>query len=49
MNRLVVVGADAAPGLAARTAATLERDRPDVEVVVVDGGQPVYSLLVGVE
>jgi DAK2 domain fusion protein YloV len=45
----LVVGADAEPDLAARTTASLERDRPDVEVVVVDGGQPVYPLLIGVE
>ena len=45
----LVVGADAEPGLAARTTASLERDRPDVEVVVVEGGQPVYPLLIGVE
>ena len=24
-------------------------DRPEVEVVVIDGGQPVYPLLLGVE
>jgi len=45
----LVVGADADPGLAQRVAGVLERDRPDVEVVVIDGGQPVYPLLVGVE
>ncbi len=45
----LVVGAGAEPGLAERTAAALLRDRPDIEVVVVDGGQPVYPLLLGVE
>jgi DAK2 domain fusion protein YloV len=45
----LVAGADAEPDLAARTADQLERDRPDVEVVVVDGGQPIYPLLIGVE
>ena len=45
----LVVGADAEPDLATRTAAALDHDRPDVEVVVVDGGQPVYPLLIGVE
>ncbi|HSO63660.1 MAG TPA: DAK2 domain-containing protein [Ornithinibacter sp.] len=45
----LVVGADADPGLSQRVAGALERDRPDVEVVVIDGGQPVYPLLVGVE
>ena len=42
-------GADAEAGLAERVAAALGRDRPEVEVVVIDGGQPVYPLLVGVE
>lgn len=45
----LVTGADADPALAADVAAALERDRPEVEVVVVNGGQPVYPLLVGVE
>jgi uncharacterized protein len=45
----LVVGADADPGLADRVARAVEHDRPDVEVVVLDGGQPVYPLLVGVE
>ncbi len=45
----LVVGADAAPALAERLAAALGRDRPEVEVVVIDGGQPVYPLLIGVE
>ena len=40
-------GADAA--LAEKVAATLGHDRPELEVVVIDGGQPVYPLLVGVE
>ena len=45
----LVVGADTETDLPARIAADLERDRPDVEVVVVDGGQPIYPLLIGVE
>jgi DAK2 domain fusion protein YloV len=45
----LVVGADAEPGLAAGVAAALEHDRPELEVLVIDGGQPVYPLLVGVE
>jgi fatty acid kinase len=45
----LVVGSDAEPGLAERTSAGLMRERPDLEVVVVDGGQPVYPLLIGVE
>ncbi len=45
----LVVGADADAGLGAGVAAALEHDRPELEVVVIDGGQPVYPLLVGVE
>ena len=45
----LVLGADAEPGLGQRVKGTLERDRPEVEVVVIDGGQPVYPILVGVE
>ncbi|MGG5258503.1 DAK2 domain-containing protein [Phycicoccus avicenniae] len=45
----LVTGEDAEPGLAERTAARLGRERPEVEVVVIDGGQPVYPLLIGVE
>lgn len=45
----LVVGADAAPGLGERAAAALERDRPEIEVLVLEGGQPVYPLLIGVE
>lgn len=45
----LVVGADAEPGLGERAAAALERDRPEIEVLVLDGGQPVYPLLIGVE
>ena len=45
----LVVGADAEPGLGDGVAAALEHDRPELEVVVIDGGQPVYPLLVGVE
>ena len=45
----LLVGADADPALAPAVAARLGRDRPEVEVVVLDGGQPVYPLLIGVE
>jgi len=45
----LVVGAEAEPGLGERIAAALEHDRPELEVVVIDGGQPVYPLLIGVE
>ena len=42
-------GADAEPGLGAGIGAALERDRPELEVVLIDGGQAVYPLLIGVE
>jgi len=45
----LVVGADADAGLGRGVAAALERERPELEVVLIDGGQPVYPLLVGVE
>ena len=45
----LVVGADADAGLGEGVAAALEHDRPELEVLVIDGGQPVYPLLVGVE
>ena len=45
----LVVGAQAEEGLGTGVAKALERDRPELEVVVIDGGQPVYPLLVGVE
>jgi uncharacterized protein len=45
----VVAGADAPPGLAASVAARVEREHRDVEVSVIDGGQPHYPLLLGVE
>ncbi len=45
----LVLGAEADPGLGEGIAAALERDRPELEVVVIDGGQPVYPLLIGVE
>jgi fatty acid kinase len=45
----LVVGADAEPGLGESVAAALGHDRPELEVVVIDGGQPVYPVLVGVE
>jgi len=44
----LVAGADDA-GLAARCAAYLERSHPTVDVVVYDGGQERYLLLVSVE
>ncbi|MCU1536119.1 MAG: domain fusion protein YloV, partial [Humibacillus sp.] len=44
----VVVGADAPAGLGAALAAVAERQR-GVEASQIDGGQPVYSVLVGVE
>ncbi len=45
----LVAGVDADPLLADRLADDLARERPELEVVVLDGGQPVYPLLIGVE
>ncbi|HYN30315.1 MAG TPA: DAK2 domain-containing protein [Dermatophilaceae bacterium] len=45
----LVSGADAEPALVAGVAAGLQRSHPEVEVVVLDGGQPTYPLLIGVE
>ncbi len=45
----VVAGADDADGLAARCAAWVEEQHPHVDVVVYDGGQERYPLLVSVE
>ena len=43
-------GADADPGLAEAVAAARSSvTAPSVEVVVIDGGQPRYPLLIGVE
>ncbi len=45
----VVTGADAPAGAAERLRTSVEHAHPAVEVVVYDGGQPHYPLLVGVE
>ncbi len=45
----LVSGADAPAGLAAAVSAALAVHHPRIEVVHVDGGQPHYPLLVGVE
>jgi DAK2 domain fusion protein YloV len=45
----LVVGSEAQPGLVERASAALLHERPELEVIVVDGGQPVYPLLIGVE
>ena len=45
----VVTGAGAADGLGQRLADHVEKAYPPVEVVVYDGGQPHYPLLLGVE
>ncbi|MGL4743621.1 MAG: DAK2 domain-containing protein [Dermatophilaceae bacterium] len=47
----LVAGADETGGwaVARRVADVFGRERVDVEVVLVDGGQPVYPLLIGVE
>lgn len=45
----LVGGADAPPGLVDAVAGELRRTHRDVDVTVIDGGQPHYQLLVGVE
>jgi DAK2 domain fusion protein YloV len=45
----LVVGEGADPGLVTSVVATLRRTRRDLEVSVLDGGQPRYPLLLGVE
>jgi len=45
----VVTGADAPAGLAESTVAAARALAPDLEVVLLDGGQPIYPLLLGVE
>jgi dihydroxyacetone kinase-like predicted kinase len=45
----LVVGADADPALAPGLVEHLGQTHPEVEVAVVQGGQPLYLLLVGVE
>jgi dihydroxyacetone kinase-like predicted kinase len=45
----VVRGRDAPPDLAEALAAAASHDRPELDVVVLDGGQPRYPLLLGVE
>jgi uncharacterized protein len=45
----VVTGADAAAGAGDRLRTTVEHRHPAAEVVVYDGGQPHYPLLLGVE
>jgi DAK2 domain fusion protein YloV len=45
----VIGGADAPGGLAEALGARIERGHRDVEVSVIDGGQPHYPLLLGVE
>ncbi len=45
----VLTGADAAAGETAAIEAWLAHQRPDVEVEVHDGGQPLYPYLFGVE
>jgi hypothetical protein len=49
-GELVTLVAGAGAGdLAERCASHLSHDRPNVDVVVYDGGQPDYPLFVGVE
>ncbi|MEW9534057.1 DAK2 domain-containing protein [Microbispora sp. NPDC049125] len=45
----LVTGADPPPGLVHAVRDHLERARPDLEVVVYEGGQGGYPLLIGVE
>jgi uncharacterized protein len=45
----LVVGADAEPQLANGLVEHLAATHPEVDVTVLDGGQPLYLLLVGVE
>ena len=45
----VVTGSDAPAGLGGAIAAAARTRRRDVEVSVIDGGQPTYPLLLGVE
>jgi hypothetical protein len=45
----LVSGEGAPAGLGAAVVALLRRDRRDLEVAVLDGGQPRYPLLIGVE
>lgn len=45
----IVAGAEDVDGLAARTAAYVEEHHPHVDVVVYDGGQERYPLLMSVE
>ena len=45
----VITGADAGEGMGERLAEQVERAHRPVEVVVYEGGQPHYPLLLGVE
>ncbi len=45
----LVTGADAQPELVTAVRSFLHHDHPEVEVVVIDGGQASYPLLIGVE
>ncbi|MCE1178848.1 MAG: DAK2 domain-containing protein [Micrococcales bacterium] len=45
----VIVGSEAPDGLADELVETVRRWRRDLDISVVEGGQPLYSLLLGVE
>jgi dihydroxyacetone kinase-like predicted kinase len=45
----VVVGSEAAEGLGESIADAVRRSHRDVDVTVIQGGQPHYPVLVGVE
>jgi dihydroxyacetone kinase-like predicted kinase len=45
----IIVGDGLAPELGDDLATMVRRDHPDIETVVLNGGQPVHPLLLGVE
>lgn len=45
----IVCGEDAGDGLGQALATRIRQSHRDVEVTVIDGGQPLYPLLLGVE
>jgi fatty acid kinase len=45
----VIAGSEAPDGLAEQLCRRIEQAHRDVDVTVIDGGQPHYPLLIGVE
>jgi hypothetical protein len=45
----VISGAGVGPELSSAVAASAREGGRDVEVSIIDGGQPTYALLLGVE